>query len=60
MIKEQKQPSLSTMDTKAGGFQEPRYLDFPKSDKKTADGKPILNRYSTDLTNHHDFPGAKV
>lgn len=48
------------MDTKAGGFQEPRYLEFPKSDKKTADGKPILNKYSTDLTNHHDFPGAKA
>ncbi|KAK5942269.1 hypothetical protein PMZ80_004832 [Knufia obscura] len=48
------------MDTKRGGFQEPRYLEFPKSDKKGPDGKPILNKYSTDLTNHHDFPGAKA
>ncbi|KAK5948913.1 hypothetical protein OHC33_009999 [Knufia fluminis] len=48
------------MDTKKGGFQEPRYLEFPKSDKKGPDGKPILNKYSTDLTNHHDFPGAKA
>ena len=43
-----------------GGFSEPRYLIFPKSDKKGPDGKSILNKYSTDLTNHHDFPGAKV
>lgn len=48
------------MDTKRGGFSEPRYLNFPKSDKKGPNGKPILNKYSTDLTNHHDFPGAKA
>lgn len=49
------------MDTKAGGFQEPRYLNFPKSDQKTGvDGKPMLNKYSIDLTRGHDFPGAKV
>ena len=47
------------MDTKEGGFQEPRYLNFPKSNK-TVNDKPILNKYSTDLTNQHDFPGAKV
>ncbi|KAK5075085.1 hypothetical protein LTS08_001833 [Lithohypha guttulata] len=47
------------MDTKTGGFQEPRYLEFKKSNK-TVNGQPILNKYSTDLTNHHDFPGAKA
>lgn len=49
------------MDTKEGGFSDPRYLVFPKSDQKTgADGKPMLNKYSIDLTRGHDFPGAKV
>lgn len=49
------------MDTKKGGFQEPRYLIFPKSDQKIgADGNPMLNKYSIDLTRGHDFPGAKV
>lgn len=49
------------MDTKKGGFQEPRYLVFPKSDQKTGiDGKPMLNKYSIDLTRGHDFPGAKA
>ena len=48
------------MDTKVGGFQEPKYLHFPKSDRVGADGKPILNKYSTDLTAGHEFPASKV
>lgn len=49
------------MDTKEGGFQEPRYLEFPKYDQKIGeDGKPLLNRYSTHLTRDHEFPGAQV
>lgn len=44
-----------------GGFQEPRYLEFVKSNEPTGvDGKPMLNRYSTHLTRAHDFPGAQA
>jgi len=49
------------MDTKRGGFEEPRYLNFPHlPDDATRDGQPVLNKYSTTITNDHDFPGAQV
>lgn len=49
------------MDTTVAGISEPRYLDFPRSDKPNGkDGKPMLNRYSSHLTSGHTFPGAKV
>lgn len=49
------------MDTKAGGFEEPRFLNFAHvPDNATRDGKPVLNKYSTTLTREHDFPGAQV
>ena len=41
--------------------EEPRFLDFPSlPDDATRDGKPILNKYSSTVTNGHDFPGAQV
>lgn len=41
--------------------EEPRFLDFPHlPDDATRDGKLVLNRYSSILTNEHDFPGAQV
>jgi dihydroxy-acid dehydratase len=41
--------------------EEPRYLDFRHlPEGAMRDGKPALNRYSSTLTNGHDFPGAQV
>ncbi|MCJ1272895.1 hypothetical protein MMC21_000684 [Puttea exsequens] len=41
--------------------EEPRFLDFPHlPNGTTRDGKPRLNRYSSVLTNDHDFPGAQA
>lgn len=41
--------------------EEPRYLDFRHlPDGTTRDGKPALNKFSSTLTNDHDFPGAQV
>ena len=42
--------------------EEPRFLDFPHlpDDAVTAEGKKRLNRFSSTLTNDHDFPGAQV
>ena len=42
--------------------EEPRFLDFPHlPDNATdPDGKPRLNKYSSTITNGHDFPGAQV
>lgn len=41
--------------------EEPRYLDFPHlAEGAMRDGKPALNRWSSTLTNGHDFPGAQV
>jgi dihydroxy-acid dehydratase len=50
------------MDTKRGGFEEPRFLNFPRlpDDATREDGQPVLNKYSTTITNDHDFPGAQV
>jgi dihydroxy-acid dehydratase len=49
------------MDTKRGGFEEPRFLNFPHlPDGATRDGQPVLNKYSTTITKDHDFPGAQV
>jgi dihydroxy-acid dehydratase len=40
---------------------EARYLDFAHlPDGHTRDGKLALNKYSSILTNGHDFPGAQV
>lgn len=42
-------------------LQEPRYLDFPHlPDGTMRDGKLALNKYSSIVTNGHDFPGAQV
>ena len=42
-------------------LQEPRYLDFPHlPDGTMRDGKLALNKYSSTVTNGHDFPGAQV
>ncbi|KAF1952932.1 dihydroxy-acid dehydratase-like protein [Byssothecium circinans] len=41
--------------------EEPRYLSFRHLPEGTLrDGKPALNRYSSTLTNEHDFPGAQA
>lgn len=42
--------------------EEPRFLDFPRlpDDATTPDGKPRLNKYSSTITQNHDFPGAQV
>ncbi|KAF2263023.1 dihydroxy-acid dehydratase-like protein [Lojkania enalia] len=41
--------------------EEPRYLDFPHlPDGTMRNGKPALNKYSSTLTNGHDFPGAQA
>lgn len=41
--------------------EEPRYLTFREVPYGTElNGKPVLNRYSSALTNGHDFPGAQV
>lgn len=41
--------------------EEPRFLDFPHlSDDAMRDGKPAFNRYSSTLTQGHDFPGAQA
>lgn len=46
---------------KQGEPVEPRYLDFRHlPDGTMRDGKPALNKYSSTLTNAHDFPGAQV
>ncbi|KAF2755208.1 mitochondrial dihydroxy acid dehydratase [Pseudovirgaria hyperparasitica] len=40
---------------------EARYLDFPaRPADAVRDGKPVLNRHSSTLTNDHDFPGAQA
>ena len=41
---------------------EEQYLDFSPvpHGTKHEDGTPVLNRYSTNLTRGHDFPGAQV
>lgn len=42
-------------------LQEPRYLDFPHlPDGTIRDGKLALNKYSSIVTNGHDFPGAQA
>lgn len=41
--------------------EEPRYLDFPHlPDGTMRDGKLALNKYSSIVTNGHDFPGAQA
>jgi dihydroxy-acid dehydratase len=41
--------------------EEPRYLNFKHlPDGTMRDGKLALNKYSSTLTNGHDFPGAQV
>lgn len=41
--------------------EEPRYLNFRHLPEGTMrEGKPALNKYSSTLTNGHDFPGAQV
>jgi hypothetical protein len=41
--------------------EEPRFLNFKHQSAGTQrDGKPVLNRWSSTLTNGHDFPGAQV
>ena len=41
--------------------EEPHFLSFNHlPDDATRDGQPVLNKYSSTLTNKHDFPGAKV
>jgi hypothetical protein len=42
------------------GLEEPRYLKFARADETTSEGKPLLNRYSTQITREHDFPGAQA
>jgi dihydroxy-acid dehydratase len=42
-------------------LEEARFLHFPHlSSNATHDGEPRLNKYSSNLTKGHDFPGAKV
>lgn len=39
----------------------PRYIQFPAQEAGILrDGKPLLNRWSSTLTNDHDFPGAQA
>jgi dihydroxy-acid dehydratase len=40
----------------------PRYLNFKHAPEGAthANGKQMLNRFSTILTREHDFPGAQV
>ena len=47
-----------TQPEKEGAY----FLDFPHlpGDAETSDGTKRLNRYSSTLTNNHDFPGAQV
>ena len=42
--------------------EEPRLLDFPHlpDNATTPEGQPRLNKYSSTITNGHDFPGAQV
>ncbi|KAF2875998.1 dihydroxy-acid dehydratase-like protein [Massariosphaeria phaeospora] len=41
--------------------EEPRYLDFRHlPDGTLRDGQPALNKFSSTLTNGHDFPGAQA
>ncbi|KAK7190670.1 dihydroxy-acid dehydratase [Paraphaeosphaeria sporulosa] len=41
--------------------EEPRFLNFKHQPAGTQrDGKPVLNRWSSTLTNGHDFPGAQA
>ncbi|KAF2018008.1 dihydroxy-acid dehydratase-like protein [Aaosphaeria arxii CBS 175.79] len=41
--------------------EEPRYLSFRHlPDGTMRDGKPALNKFSSTLTNGHDFPGAQA
>lgn len=58
------QPTMASAPTPIeshGGFQEPRYLDFVRSNETHNElGEPMLNRYSTMLTRQHDFPGAQA
>jgi len=57
-------PSISKImeiTTGTDSPEEPRYLQFPHlPEGEMRDGKPALNRYSSILTNGHDFPGAKA
>lgn len=40
---------------------EARYVPFQTlPNDATWNGKPALNKYSSYITNHHDFPAAKV
>ena len=41
--------------------EEARFLDFPHLQASTfQDGRLRLNKYSSNLTRGHDFPGAQV
>ena len=41
--------------------EEARYIEFQTlPEGATWDGKPALNKYSSFITNKHDYPGAKV
>lgn len=41
--------------------EEPRFLDFPHLPPSTTqDGRLRLNKYSSNMTRGHDFPGAQV
>lgn len=41
---------------------KPSYIEFAEVPFGTIgeDGKPMLNRFSAELTRGHDFPGAQV
>jgi hypothetical protein len=58
------QPTVAetpTAQESRGGFQEPRFLEFVRSNEThNENGEPMLNRYSTMLTREHDFPGAQA
>jgi dihydroxy-acid dehydratase len=51
----------ATSEMQNGVTEGPKYVQFPcVPDDATRDGKPVLNRYSSFITNGHDFPGAQV
>jgi dihydroxy-acid dehydratase len=41
--------------------EEPRYVEFPHlPDDATANGEPVLNKFSSTLTKGHDYPAAQA
>jgi dihydroxy-acid dehydratase len=44
-----------------GATEIPKYINFPEVPYGTKrDGKLVLNRWSSTITNGHDFPGAQA